>query len=107
MRMTYRQFLHSPQWQAFRLTILERDQRRCAICGHGPAEGAILDVHHLRQEWQGGDMLDPANNVTRCRRCHCGTHGKAFGYTRFTPGQLAFNFAPHESAMNAKRLGFK
>lgn len=56
-----------------RYKILERDEKKCQDCGSSPAEGAVLQVHHILPVHQGGNN-DEANLVTLCSQCHAGRH---------------------------------
>ncbi|MFD7837780.1 HNH endonuclease [Streptomyces sp. NPDC059761] len=56
-----------------RYKILERDGKKCQDCGSSPAEGAVLQVHHILPVHQGGNNADD-NLVTLCSQCHAGRH---------------------------------
>lgn len=54
-----------------RMTILNRDNRRCKICGSSPAENAhvSLELHHIIPYASGG-LTDVTNLITLCNACH-------------------------------------
>jgi hypothetical protein len=56
-----------------RMKILQRDQRRCRICGRRPDDhvDVELHVHHVRP-WARGGVTDPGNLITLCHTCHSG-----------------------------------
>lgn len=56
-----------------RMQVLNRDQRRCRICGRYPDDHVdlSLNVHHVRP-WSVGGTTDPSNLITLCHTCHEG-----------------------------------
>lgn len=56
---------------ATRMIVLERDNRRCQICGATAADGYRLELHHINF-----DPTDnyPCNLQTLCNQCHKGLH---------------------------------
>ena len=56
------------QWRAVRLTILERDNYRCQLCGKA---GGRMEVDHQTPLALGGDAYGPENLRALCRNCHC------------------------------------
>lgn len=42
------QFLQGKAWKRLRLQALNLHGRRCQCCGAGPADGAVLNVDHIR-----------------------------------------------------------
>lgn len=56
-----------------RMKILNRDQRRCRICGRNPDNHLDLElhVHHIRP-WAHGGVTNDNNLVTLCNTCHSG-----------------------------------
>jgi 5-methylcytosine-specific restriction endonuclease McrA len=56
-----------------RFTILDRDDRRCVVCGAGAGAGRVLQVHHIQPVMAGGDN-EPSNLETLCQFCHAGKH---------------------------------
>ena len=69
--MTYSSFdeyLATPQFRSVRAAVLERDNRRCTVCGE-----AATEVHHVRYcKWGEFDTED--NLVSICHGCHCDLH---------------------------------
>jgi len=61
-----RRIVSSHYWQKVRKKVLERDRRRCQICG-GDSE---LHVHHLEPVSKGGEPFDMDNLITLCKSCH-------------------------------------
>lgn len=57
----------------FRIKILNRDKRRCRICGASPAnnEHVELHIHHIIPFGKGG-LTDEKNLITLCHTCHKG-----------------------------------
>lgn len=66
MNENYERYLQSNEWKQLRNYVIERDGRRCNICGNY----ADLCVHHL---WY-PEQDTPDNLVTLCRRCHSDIH---------------------------------
>jgi HNH endonuclease len=56
-----------------RMQVLNRDDRRCRICGRRPDDNTdlVLHVHHIRP-WEKGGVTDPTNLITLCHTCHSG-----------------------------------
>jgi hypothetical protein len=56
-----------------RMQILQRDRRRCRICGRYPDDDVdlVLHVHHIRP-WEKGGVTEPENLITLCHTCHSG-----------------------------------
>lgn len=67
---SYDDYLKSPAWEAKRKEILERDGRRCTVCG----TAKNLEVHHLTYDHFGDEL--PEELVTLCRKCHEKLHEK-------------------------------
>lgn len=71
----------STAWQRLRLTILERDGRRCYLCGGGGADA----VDHIIAVSQGG--TDDPNNLSAVHErvwphCHRAKSGREGGKAR-------------------------
>ncbi len=58
-----------PRW--LRFEILKRDGFRCRYCGAGRAQGAVLNVDHVKPKAAGGTDK-PTNLVTACETCNGG-----------------------------------
>jgi hypothetical protein len=56
-----------------RMKVLDRDKRRCKICGGSPAnnEHVELHLHHIIPYSEGG-ITDASNLITLCHTCHKG-----------------------------------
>jgi hypothetical protein len=56
-----------------RMQVLQRDGRRCRICGRRPDDNSdiVLHIHHIRP-WEKGGITDPENLITLCHTCHIG-----------------------------------
>lgn len=56
-----------------RMKVLDRDKRRCKICGESPAnnEHIELHLHHIIPYSKGG-ITDESNLITLCHTCHKG-----------------------------------
>lgn len=56
-----------------RMKILNRDNRRCRICGRKPDDYVDLEinVHHIRP-WAKGGSTETSNLITLCDTCHDG-----------------------------------
>lgn len=61
-----------------RLTVLERDEYRCAVCGQSVLD-IPLSIHHRRNRGSGGSsspaINSPANLLTVCGTGTTGCHG--------------------------------
>lgn len=58
-----------PSW--LRFEILKRDGFRCTYCGACRAQGAVLQVDHVKPKAAGGTD-DPKNLTTSCDDCNLG-----------------------------------
>jgi hypothetical protein len=58
-----------------RMAILNRDGRRCRICGRKPDDHLDMElhVHHIRP-WAKGGPTSMKNLLTLCNTCHKGLH---------------------------------
>jgi hypothetical protein len=76
-----------------RMAVLNRDGRRCKICGRRPDDHEDLElrVHHVRP-WSEGGLTEEQNLVTLCHTCHNGLDPH-FDYTLFAYVQPSRN--PH------------
>ena len=56
-----------------RMQVLNRDQRRCRICGNRPDNDVHVELHlhHVRPFGDGG-LTVPENLITLCHTCHKG-----------------------------------
>jgi hypothetical protein len=56
-----------------RMKVLNRDRRRCRICGRNPDDtiDLTLHVHHIRP-WARRGLTDMSNLITLCHTCHSG-----------------------------------
>lgn len=64
-------------WKAFRTKIIATHNHECVRCGRGPADGAVLQVHHKfyvagRKPWEYPYEACEA----LCKGCHAEEHGK-------------------------------
>ena len=65
-------FYGSTHWKNIRKKVLERDNKRCQICGFA---GRSLHIHHRKDRRNGG--VDEMDNLTSlCNRCHRLEHWK-------------------------------
>lgn len=63
-------FLKSPEWADARQKVIERDGRKCWVCG----ETGLLVVHHIRYGSTWEELTNPDNLVTLCQKCHLDAH---------------------------------
>ncbi len=64
---------YGPDWPAIRRAVVERDGRRCRLCGTSSATGTLLQVHHkvpFREFADAKSANDPDNLITLCPACH-------------------------------------
>ena len=56
-----------------RIEVLNRDHRRCRVCGSSPANDVHVElhVHHIRP-WEWGGHTHSENRITLCHTCHKG-----------------------------------
>ena len=83
-RMSYedsRQYQRTLMTDALRYRILKRDNFRCTICGASSADGAKLEVDHIKPVSKGG-KTEPSNLRTLCKSCNRGKRD------RYDPGGL-------------------
>lgn len=68
---------HRKKWRQFYEEVIELDGRRCAHCGRGSSEGAVLRVHHKQYpeagRWPWECPYDYCE--TLCKGCHASEHG--------------------------------
>lgn len=56
-----------------RMKILNRDERKCRICGRNPEKNSDIELHlHHIRPWAKGGVTDPENLITLCHTCHKG-----------------------------------
>lgn len=56
-----------------RMRVLNRDGRRCAICGRSAASSVDVELHvHHVVPWKDGGITDERNLITLCGACHGG-----------------------------------
>lgn len=67
-------FLASFEWKQIRFKALQKYGRRCQCCGASPADGAVLNVDHVKSRRNRPDLaLDLGNLQILCAECN---HGK-------------------------------
>lgn len=67
-------FLRSYEWRELRMRVLKRDGAKCACCGATPANGAVMNVDHIKPRRTHPELaLDPNNCQVLCETCN---HGK-------------------------------
>lgn len=67
-------FLLSFEWRRVRMSVLANAHGRCACCGCGANDGAVLHVDHIKPRKRFPDLaLDPKNLQVLCEECN---HGK-------------------------------
>lgn len=64
-------------WKAFRQQVIALHDHVCVRCGRGPADGAILQVHHKHYVagWKPWEYPYEACEAL-CKGCHAEEHGK-------------------------------
>jgi len=61
-------FRRSPEYQQWRITVLERDKYTCQHC---EATGGKLVVHHIKTFKMNPELrLSPDNGIVLCNNCH-------------------------------------
>jgi hypothetical protein len=69
----YRLFLTSIEWKQVRYAILLRDKGTCQACGESRANGARLNVDHIKPLHSNWELrLDPENLQVLCSKCNAG-----------------------------------
>jgi hypothetical protein len=63
--------IRSPISKKLRWSILQRDGRRCVVCGSSAADGVTLHVDHILSIYNGGTN-DSENLQTLCESCNLG-----------------------------------
>ena len=67
-------FLQSREWRTVRMRALERDGAKCACCGATAANGAVMNVDHIKpRRLFPGLALTLSNLQILCHACN---HGK-------------------------------
>ena len=64
------------EWFLFRKHLLELAENHCENCGRGPAQGAVIQIHHKvyipsRKPWE----YSPDQCSVLCKGCHAKEHG--------------------------------
>ncbi len=63
---------HAPS-KALRMQVLNRDGRRCLICGRSPTFHVDVELHvHHAVPWGQGGLTQIENLITLCKTCHDG-----------------------------------
>jgi hypothetical protein len=63
---------HAPS-KKLRMEVLNRDLRRCTICGRSPAFYVDVELHvHHAVPWGVGGLTEMENLITLCKTCHDG-----------------------------------
>ncbi len=70
----YDQYMHSPEWKAYRRKVLKRDRYTCQRCGLYSPTGYGLQVHHLTYARVGHERLSDC--IVLCMHCHDDQHPK-------------------------------
>ncbi|MYM31963.1 hypothetical protein GTP58_26885 [Duganella sp. CY15W] len=66
------QLQHAPS-KKLRMEILNRDKRRCLICGRSPMYYVDVELHvHHAIPWGRGGITEEANLISLCKTCHDG-----------------------------------
>lgn len=67
-------FLSTYEWRKVRMQALKKYGPRCQCCGATPADGAVMNVDHIKPRKLRPDLaLDVANLQVLCHECN---HGK-------------------------------
>ena len=70
--LSEKQLQHAPT-KKLRMEVLNRDGRRCIICGRSPAYYVDVELHvHHAIPWGKGGVTEVQNLVTVCKTCHDG-----------------------------------
>jgi hypothetical protein len=95
--LTEAQLQHAPS-KKLRMQVLNRDGRRCMICGRSAAFYVDVELHvHHAIPWGKGGITEEANLITLCKTCHDGldphydlplTRQLAYKYPRPKPRYL-------------------
>lgn len=68
------EFLSSYEWRKIRMEALKKHGRRCQCCGASPANGAVLNVDHIKPRLEYPHLaLELSNLQVLCHDCN---HGK-------------------------------
>ena len=71
-RMSYEQYLKSPEWRNKKKTRLAFDNWQCAIC-HAQIDGDRYETHHLNYARLGNEDVEH-DLLTLCHECHSAFH---------------------------------
>jgi hypothetical protein len=67
-------FLRTYEWRRVRMIAIKRYGARCQCCGATPADGAVMNVDHIKPRRIFPELaLDPDNLQVLCNECN---HGK-------------------------------
>lgn len=66
-------FYRTREWQKARFHTLHRSDGKCVLCGAGKADGAIMQVDHIKPRSKFPELeLDTRNLQVLCKDCNMG-----------------------------------
>lgn len=66
-------FFASKEWKALRYEAIKKHGARCQCCGAGPADGATINVDHIKPRYKFPELaLDIENLQVLCSWCNQG-----------------------------------
>lgn len=69
-------FYDSPEWKRLRYEALKRSSGKCECCGNGPAQGAVLNVDHIKPRQRFPHLALSLDNLqVLCSWCNQGKGG--------------------------------
>lgn len=70
-------FFDTPEWKRLRYAILRQRGARCECCGATPADGAVMNVDHMKSRLKHPELaMEPTNLQVLCARCNEGKGGR-------------------------------
>ncbi|MCB7127974.1 MAG: HNH endonuclease [Candidatus Brocadiales bacterium] len=72
-RSNHKAFYRSPAWKKVRYEVLAASDKRCALCGYAAADGARLNVDHIKPLRKYPELaLKKSNLQVLCGSCNQG-----------------------------------
>lgn len=69
-------FYHTVEWKRLRYIVLVRDGSKCVCCGLTPADGAVMNVDHIKPVWKYPELMRDLSNLrVLCASCNWGKGG--------------------------------
>lgn len=83
-------FYDSIEWKRLRYAVLRERGAKCEVCGATPADGATMNVDHVKPRHKYPDLaLERSNLAVLCAWCNAGKGGREDDYRVKTDAEPA------------------